>query len=111
MSKTTAKNPPMLGGTAGGKIRTPSFGNPTNDDTTAANGAWLIELPQAAQVLGVSTRRVQTLVASNAVPFRRIGRQLRFEPAELRAWIACGCPVEPGSAVRVRKTIGKGGAP
>ena len=77
---------------------------------TGTDAAWLIQLPQAAQLLRVSTRRVQALVASNAVPFRRIGRQLRFEPAELRAWIACGCPVEPGSAVRVRKAIGKGGA-
>ena len=100
----------MLGGTAGGTIENLS-GNPTVHHTsTGTDAAWLIQLPQAAQLLRVSTRRVQALVASNAVPFRRIGRQLRFEPAELRAWIACGCPVEPGSAVRVRKAIGKGGA-
>lgn len=111
MTTTPKKSPPMLGGTAGGMIGAPSSAIEPTRDTTTEPGAWLIKLPQAAQLLRLSTRRVQALVASNAVPFRRIGRQLRFEPVELRAWIACGCPVEPGSAHRVRKAIGKGGAP
>jgi len=108
MTTTPEKNPPMLGGTAGGMIEILS-GNPTQDHTTTA-GDPLLKTPDAMRLLGLSKRRVQALVAANALPFRRIGRLLRFEPAELRAWIACGCPVEPGSALRVRKAMRRGGA-
>ena len=36
------------------------------------------------------------------------GRRLRFDPAELRAWVDAGCPTEPGAAKRVRAAMRKG---
>lgn len=69
----------------------------------------LIDAKAAAALLGVSARTLWGLTTSDAVPARRIGRRVLYAPTELRAWIACDCPTDPGSADRVRKAMGNGG--
>jgi len=44
----------------------------------AAVPSQMVDLKTAADYLGVSTRTVRRLVADGAVPFRRVGRALRF---------------------------------
>jgi excisionase family DNA binding protein len=45
--------------------------------------AQLVDLEQAAQHLGVSERTLRRMVATGRVPFRRVGRGLRFNLADL----------------------------
>ena len=69
--------------------------------------ALLIDAKAAARLLALGARTLWTLTKCNAVPSRHIGRSVRYCPGELRAWIAAGCPTEPGSADRVRKGVGR----
>lgn len=51
---------------------------------------------QAAQALGISERTLWGLMRSGAIPCVPIGRSVRYDPADLRAWIA---------ARKVRRTL------
>ena len=50
----------------------------------------LLSAPQVAQRLGVSTQRVYGLVRMKMLPVVRIGRDVRFDGAEIEAWIKAG---------------------
>lgn len=65
----------------------------------------LIDAKAAARLLSIGGRKLWSLTKCDAVPSQRIGRAVRYCPAELRAWIAAGCPTEPGAAHRVRKGV------
>ena len=52
----------------------------------------LIDSRQAAALLGVSPRTLWTLTKNGTVPSRRIRNMVRYSPAELKDWIARGCP-------------------
>ncbi len=65
----------------------------------------LVDATQAAAMLHISARRLWTLTNCRAIPSRRCGRSLRYQPAELRAWIAAGCPTDAGAGDRVRKAV------
>ena len=60
-----------------------------------------------ASETGLSERTVWALVASNALPHKRVGRALIFARAELQAWIDAGCPTKPGSAKAFQKKGGQ----
>lgn len=47
----------------------------------------LIDSRRAATVLGISTRKLWSLVQEGKVKVVRIGRAVRFHPADLRAFI------------------------
>ena len=68
----------------------------------------LVGAKVAAGMLSIGSRTLWSLTKCNAVPSRKIGRAIRYCPNELQAWIAAGCPTEPGSAKRARKGIGYG---
>jgi excisionase family DNA binding protein len=53
--------------------------------STTANG--LLDLDGVATRLGVGERYVRRLVEERRIPYRKIGRYLRFDPAEVEAWI------------------------
>ena len=63
----------------------------------------LINLREAAGLLGVSERRVQYLVQLDALPSLKLGKSRRFKPEDLRAWVAAGAPTRPGAADLVRE--------
>ncbi len=48
---------------------------------------FLLDVDGVAEVLGVTVRHVRRLVAERRIPFVKWGRYLRFDPAELEAWI------------------------
>jgi excisionase family DNA binding protein len=50
----------------------------------------LIDLPTVAQRLGVNERHVRRLVAERRIPFLKWGHLLRFDPAEIEAWLDAG---------------------
>ncbi len=47
----------------------------------------LLDLPAVAERLGVNHRHVRRLVAERRIPFLKWGHLLRFDPAELEAWL------------------------
>ena len=49
----------------------------------AAPTAPLIDMNQAAERLGVTTRFIRRLVDERRIPFHKIGRYVRFDPADL----------------------------
>lgn len=47
----------------------------------------LLDIAAVAETLGTSRRHVQRLVAERRIPFVKVGRFVRFDPAALEAWI------------------------
>lgn len=70
----------------------------TSDFATAALPTpLLIDAKTACNVLSLSPRYLWTLTARGAIPSKRIGRSLRYSPAELQSWVDAGCPTAPKS--------------
>lgn len=68
----------------------------------------LIDAKTARVLLCMGERRLWELTNCRAIPSRKIGKSVRYSPAELEAWVAAGCPTDPGSADRVMAAIRKG---
>lgn len=47
----------------------------------------LLTMDELAERLGVTRRHVRRLVAERRVPFVRVGRFIRFDPAAVTAWL------------------------
>jgi len=47
----------------------------------------LLDITALAARLGVNARHIRRLVAERRIPFIKWGHLLRFDPAEIRAWI------------------------
>ncbi|MEZ5265161.1 MAG: helix-turn-helix domain-containing protein [Acidimicrobiia bacterium] len=60
----------------------------------AAPSAPLIDIAQAAERLGVSVRFMRRLVDERRIPFHKIGKYVRFDPADLDRFAMQG-RVEP----------------
>jgi excisionase family DNA binding protein len=54
----------------------------------------LLDIDTVAQALGVTRRHVQRLVSERRIPFIKVGRFVRFDPASLNVWLD-GQRVEP----------------
>jgi len=67
--------------------------------------ALLIDAPAARALLGIGETMLGVLTRCQAIPSVRVGRRRLYSPTELRAWIICGCPTQPGAAERVRKAV------
>lgn len=50
--------------------------------------AALLTVPQLAERLGVRPRFVYRLVDERRIPFIHVGRYLRFDPADVEAYLA-----------------------
>ena len=48
----------------------------------------LVDLPTLAEYLGVTERHIRRLVAERRIPFYKWGHFLRFDLAEIDAWLA-----------------------
>ena len=55
-------------------------------DVAATAGA-LLDIAALAQRLGVTERFVRRLVDERRIPFLKIGKFIRFDPADIAAWI------------------------
>jgi excisionase family DNA binding protein len=71
----------------GPKNRRPLMPTPTRD-------AALLDVDTVAQALAVRRRHVQRLVSERRIPFIKVGRFVRFDPASLNVWLD-GRRVEP----------------
>jgi predicted DNA-binding transcriptional regulator AlpA len=71
-------------------------------------GRLLVNGATARRILSIGERQLWTLTNCRAIPSRRIGRSVRYVPAELAAWVAAGCPTDAGAGERIR--AGMGGA-
>jgi excisionase family DNA binding protein len=47
----------------------------------------LIDMHGVAEVLGVTPRHIQRLVAERRIPYLKVGRFVRFDRAELTVWL------------------------
>jgi excisionase family DNA binding protein len=47
----------------------------------------LLTIDQLAEQLGTSTRHVRRLVAERRVPYLKVGKFVRFDPAEIAVWL------------------------
>jgi len=47
----------------------------------------LLTIDQLAEHLGVSIRHIRRLVAERRVPYLKVGWLVRFDPAEITAWL------------------------
>ncbi len=47
----------------------------------------LMTIDQLAERLGVTQRHIRRLVDERRVPFLRVGRFIRFDPAEIADWL------------------------
>ena len=47
----------------------------------------LFSMDELAERLGVTHRHVRRLVAERKVPFLKVGRFIRFDPAQILAWL------------------------
>jgi excisionase family DNA binding protein len=47
----------------------------------------LIDTHAVAEVLGVTPRHIQRLVAERRIPYLKVGRFVRFDPGELNVWL------------------------
>ena len=56
-------------------------------DPNTTNHLPLIDLPAVAERLGVNHRHVRRLVAEGRIPVVKWGRLLRFDPADIEAWL------------------------
>jgi excisionase family DNA binding protein len=50
----------------------------------------LVGIEEIAEHLGVTVRHVRRLVAERWIPYVKWGHLLRFDPAEVRAWLESG---------------------
>jgi excisionase family DNA binding protein len=48
----------------------------------------LLTMDEFAERLGVTRRHLRRLVAERRVPFVRVGRFIRFQPAEVSDWLS-----------------------
>jgi excisionase family DNA binding protein len=48
----------------------------------------LLDVESVAGTLGVTTRHVRRLVAERRIPFFKVGKFVRFDPAELDVWLS-----------------------
>jgi excisionase family DNA binding protein len=47
----------------------------------------LLTIDQLAERLGVSARHIRRLVAERRVPYLKVGKFVRFDPAEVSDWL------------------------
>ena len=76
--------------------------------TTPGAAPILINSKAACKFLSLSPRRLWTLTNNGAIPSRKIGRSVRYVPAELAAWVAAGCPCKAGAAARIIADMNRG---
>jgi excisionase family DNA binding protein len=55
--------------------------------TTMVDAPLLVNARQAAEMLAISERTLWTLTDRGDIPVIRIGRAVRYDPADLRRWV------------------------
>jgi excisionase family DNA binding protein len=53
----------------------------------AANLEQLIDIAQLAELLGVTVRHIRRLVAERRIQYVKVGKFVRFDPADVRSYV------------------------
>lgn len=77
-------------------------GNPADPDTLTPR---LITFPEAAKFFSVSERHLRNLVARGEIPCCRLGRSIRFSPAQITAWIDSQAALRTDTALHPGKDL------
>jgi excisionase family DNA binding protein len=48
----------------------------------------LLTVDELAEHLGVNVRHIRRLIAERRVPYLKVGRLIRFDPADVASWLA-----------------------
>ncbi|MFZ0172144.1 MAG: helix-turn-helix domain-containing protein [Acidimicrobiales bacterium] len=48
----------------------------------------LLTIDELADHLGVNVRHIRRLIAERRVPYFKVGRLIRFDPADVASWLA-----------------------
>jgi excisionase family DNA binding protein len=59
----------------------------SGSETAAAGGVLLLRSQEAAKTLGISERKLWELTRKGKIPHVRIGRAVRYDTRDLRAWV------------------------
>jgi len=65
-----------------------------------------LSVPEAALYLNTSVRFVRRLIAERRIAFHKIGAHIRFDEADLEAFVQAG-RVEPITDASVRRDLGR----
>jgi len=81
-------------------MATPSLDRPAAGahPPALAGGPRMLRVSQVAELLDLPERRVRILAREGVIPRVKVGRQVRFNSAEIEAWIAAGGADYPGEA-------------
>ncbi|HZA00547.1 MAG TPA: helix-turn-helix domain-containing protein [Acidimicrobiales bacterium] len=60
----------------------------------------LLDIDAVAEHLAVTPRHIRRLVAERRIPYLKVGRFIRFDPAEIESWLDGARRPERDSAVR-----------
>ena len=55
-----------------------------------------LTVSEAAKLLRITTRSIYQMVAESRIPYRRVGRAVRFEQTELMEWTKAQAHGQPG---------------
>lgn len=47
----------------------------------------LLTIDQLAEQLGITVRHVRQLIAERRIPYLKVGKLVRFDPAEIAGWL------------------------
>lgn len=59
----------------------------TSTEAAVPTRVELLTLAQAAEYLGTTPNHIRSLVYGRKIPYRKLGKYLRFRPADLDAWL------------------------
>jgi excisionase family DNA binding protein len=57
-------------------------------DSSGPNLRQLIDIPTLARWLDSTVRHVRRLVAEKRIPYLKVGHFIRFDPEQIRQWLA-----------------------
>lgn len=63
-----------------------------SNDLVGESSNEVIDVPAVARLLAVGRNTIYALVARNAIPHRRLGKQIRFHRAAVMRWLASWSP-------------------
>jgi excisionase family DNA binding protein len=64
-----------------------TFNGPAIADALNSDAPLLLRPKEAAKALAISDRKLWSLTAGREIPCVRIGKSVRYDPADLRTWI------------------------
>lgn len=68
---------------------------PIVDPHTTARRPRMLRAPEVAELLDLPVKRVHILAREGIIPRVKVGRQVRFNEAEILAWITSGGSAYP----------------